>query len=123
MVRSSHVAFARQLRHNQTDAERVLLSRLRGRQIEGIKFRRQQPIGEYIVDFVSFEKQLIIEIDGGQHNTLNNRINDHHRAEWLENEGYSVLRFWNDEVLLHTEEVLEKVYLTLALSSERRGDN
>ena len=62
------IALARGLRKRQTDAERVLWNKLRNKQMEGVKFRRQQPIGSYIVDFVSLERKLIIEIDGGQHN-------------------------------------------------------
>ncbi len=67
------VPLSRALRMVQTDAEKLLWSRLRNKQLYQIKFRRQQPIGSYIVDFVSFEKMLIIEIDGGQHNEFNNR--------------------------------------------------
>jgi|GEM_PF-341515 len=62
------VARARELRQRQTDAERALWARLKGRQLKGVKFRRQQPLGPYIVDFVSFEEKMVIEVDGGQHN-------------------------------------------------------
>jgi len=63
--RQEQISFARELREKQTDAEKALWMRLRNRQLEGVKFRRQQPIGSYIVDFASFERKIIIEIDGG----------------------------------------------------------
>ena len=100
---------AKELRRNETDAERLMWSWLRAKQINGIKFRRQQPIGGYIVDFVSFEKKLIIEIDGGQHNFDNNRENDRVRTEWFEAQGYRVIRFWNTDVYTNREGVLYKV--------------
>lgn len=103
------VDLARQLRRNQTDAEQVLWSKLRNTQLEGIKFRRQQPIGDYIVDFVSFEKKLIIEIDGGQHNENQTIENDKFRTKWLNSQGYRVIRFWNHDVLLNIDGVLEVI--------------
>ena len=83
--------FARELRKNMTDAEKRLWQRLRKRQLAEIKFRRQAPIGRYIVDFASFEKKLIIELDGGQH-TLQ-RDYDSTRTQWLGSEGFKVLGF------------------------------
>ena len=103
------VAFARKLRREQTDAERILWTRLKNKQLEGVKFRRQQLIGLYIVDFVSFEKRLVLEIDGGQHNEGEMRERDKDRTMWLKESGYQVLRFWNNEVLLNIEGVLERV--------------
>jgi very-short-patch-repair endonuclease len=100
---------ARHLRLNETDAERNLWSRLRNKQIEGAKFRRQQFMGPYIVDFVSLEKKLVIEIDGGQHNKDESRETDEKRTEWLKEIGYEVLRFWDNEVLTNIEGVLEKI--------------
>ena len=97
---------AKELRKNQTEAEKLLWYRLRNRQLEGVKFRRQQPIGDYIVDFVSFELDLVIEVDGGQH--LNNE-RDKVRDSWLEDEGFTVVRFWNNRVLKDTKSVLKKV--------------
>ena len=70
--------------------------------MEGIKFRRQQPIGDYIVDFVAFEKRLVIEVDGGQH-AEEEKDNDMRRDEWLRSQGFRVLRFWNTEVLQNLE--------------------
>ena len=104
-----HAAFALALRRGQTDAERALWTRLRNKQPEGIKFRRQQPLGPYIVDFVSFEKRLVLEIDGGQHNEEEMKQRDESRTMCLEANGYQVLRFWDNEVLTNTEGVLEKI--------------
>jgi very-short-patch-repair endonuclease len=100
---------ARLLRRQQTDAERKLWQNLRSKQFEALKFRRQQPMGIYIVDFVSFEKKLIIELDGGQHNEKEAMEKDNERTKWLEGKGYRVLRFWNNEVLTNIEGVLEKI--------------
>ena len=78
-----------------TPAERHLWRYLRNRQVEGLKFRRQQPMGHYIVDFICYEKKLIIEVDGGQH--AGQREDDDKRTEWIEGQGYRVFRFWNNE--------------------------
>ncbi|MBM4350351.1 MAG: endonuclease domain-containing protein [Deltaproteobacteria bacterium] len=95
----------RQLRKNMTDAERLLWRHLRLRQISGYKFRRQQPIGRYIVDFVCFEKKLIIEVNGGQH--ADQLAYDAKRSAWLEKEGFHILRFWDNQVLNETDGVKE----------------
>jgi very-short-patch-repair endonuclease len=96
---------ARLLRRRHTDAEYLLWWHLQKRQIEGVKFRRQQPIGEFIVDFVSFQRRLIIELDGGQHAVENE--SDEKRDDWLRTQGFKVLRFWNNEVLQNLDGVLE----------------
>ncbi|MGH7889626.1 MAG: DUF559 domain-containing protein [Thermodesulfobacteriota bacterium] len=89
---------ARELRKNLTDAEGKLRRHLRSRHLGGYKFRRQQILGSYIVDFVCLEKRLIIEVDdGGGHSVQVD--NDAERSSWLETQGYRVLRFWNNEVL------------------------
>ena len=75
------------------------------KQMEGLKFRRQQPIDNYIVDFVCFDNRIIIEVDGGQHADENNK--DRERDSYLQQFGFRVLRFWNNEVLQNTSEVLE----------------
>lgn len=106
-------SFVKSLRKSQTDAERLLWFKLRNRQLEGFKFRRQECIGSYIVDFVCFEKKLIVEIDGGQHNEDNTRNKDQARTNWLKSEGYHVLRFWNNEVIGNLNGVLEKIRETL----------
>ena len=82
---------SKNLRKNSTDAERVLWQQLRAKQLSGTKFRRQQPIKNYIVDFVSFEKRVIIELDGGQH--AQDAQNDHERDRILSKDGFIVLRF------------------------------
>jgi len=98
----------RELRKNMTDAEKKLWSLLRNRQFEGLKFRRQHAIGKYIVDFICFEKKIVIEVDGSQH--LENRIYDANRTEWLQKQDFKVIRFWNNDVLNEIEVVLDKLY-------------
>jgi very-short-patch-repair endonuclease len=98
---------AKKLRKEMTIAERVLWRQLRAKQFENLKFRRQQPIGDYIVDFVCFEKKLIIEVDGGQH--AENEEADRERTNWLEDRGYRVIRFWNNDVLRNCSGVMEKI--------------
>jgi very-short-patch-repair endonuclease len=106
-------SFARKLRTNQTDVEKILWFQLRNRQIGGIKFRRQQKIGPYIVDFISYEKRVIIELDGGQHNEKQTHQQDIARTQWLEKEGFTILRFWNNEVINNLQEVLESIQRAL----------
>jgi very-short-patch-repair endonuclease len=113
MSRQPQTVLARRLRHRQTDAEKALWAILRRKQISGFKFRRQEPIGPYVVDFVSFEKKLIIEIDGGQHAEMQARARDEERSTWLRGEGYEVLRFWNNDVLVNREAVSERVRVAL----------
>ena len=103
------VTLARNLRRKQTDAERKMWRVLRGRQFENSKFRRQEPIGQYIVDFVSLERQLIIEIDGGQHNQQPEIKKDEIRTKWLGKKGFKVIRFWNNDVLLNIEGVAIRI--------------
>jgi very-short-patch-repair endonuclease len=100
---------ARELRRRQTEAEKLLWFKLRNRQLDGAKFRRQQRLGNYIVDFVSFEEKLIIEIDGGQHNERQTKKADVSRTLWLKNEGYHVLRFWNNDVMQNVAGVLATI--------------
>lgn len=107
-------AAAKNLRKNSTDAENLLWSRLKARQIEGFKFRRQEPVGSYIADFVCFEKQIIIEVDGGQHGLKGS--NDSKRDDWLRSQGFKVLRFWNNDALSDIEGVLEKIRIELLSS-------
>ncbi len=102
---------ARELRKNLTDAEARLWARLRFRQLDGFRFRRQQPIGPYIVDFSCPAAKLIIEVDGGQHATDQQR--DDRRTRWLEARGYRVVRFWNNDVLGNTEGVLQTIQQAL----------
>ncbi|MBP1715500.1 MAG: hypothetical protein H6Q42_3703 [Deltaproteobacteria bacterium] len=102
---------ARELRKNMTQAEKWLWEKLRSRELDGFKIRRQRPIGAFIVDFVCLERKLIIEIDGGQH--AEGLDQDRKRSEFLAREGYQVLRFWNHEVLQNGEEVLAAIHLHL----------
>lgn len=102
---------ARTLRKNQTDAERLMWSRLRNRQMLGCKFRRQQMMGNYIVDFLCMEPKIIIELDGGQH--VQQQVYDDQRSQYLGRLGYTVHRFWNHEVLVETEAVLEAIRLAI----------
>jgi very-short-patch-repair endonuclease len=97
------IRIARRLRVDQTNAETVLWNRIRNRQLDGYKFVRQEPIKGYICDFVCREKRLIIEVDGGQHNES---AEDAIRDRKLTEQGYKVLRFWNNDVLGNIEGVL-----------------
>jgi len=101
---------ARTLRVQMTDAEKRLWSRLRNRQLAGMKFKRQVPLDRYIVDFASSEAKLVVELDGSQH-AENGR--DAVRTRALENMGYFVLRFWNNDVLTNTDGVLEEIARTV----------
>ena len=100
---------ARKLRKNSTEQERLLWKLLRNRQFMNLKFKRQFPIGDYIVDFICEEKKLVIEIDGGQHNEPENISSDNTRTKYIESCGYKVIRFWNNEISNN----LEGVYLKL----------
>jgi len=102
---------ARELRKNPTDAEKALWKHLRLRQAGGHKFRRQQIIGQYILDFVCLERRLIIEVDGGQHSEES--AYDHERDKWLAERGFHVLRFWNNQVLKEMETVREVIQQAL----------
>jgi BirA family biotin operon repressor/biotin-[acetyl-CoA-carboxylase] ligase len=106
--------FARQLRRDMTDAERCLWRHLRAHRFASEKFRRQEPIGPYTVDFVTHRSRLIIELDGGQH--AERVEHDRERTRWLESRGYRVIRFWNNQMLTETESVLEAIALALAPS-------
>jgi len=96
---------AKALRTTMTDAERKLWQRLRARSA-GAKFRRQVPLGPYIVDFVSFDPKIIIEVDGSQHM---DRVQDQIRDRYFAEQGYRVMRFWNNEVLSHIDGVLDAI--------------
>ncbi|MBW1836147.1 MAG: endonuclease domain-containing protein [Deltaproteobacteria bacterium] len=102
---------AKKLRKNMTDAERLLWRHLRNRELGGYKFRRQRPIGPYIVDFVCIEKKLVVEVDGGQH--AGQVELDTKRSGYLKEKGYRVLRFWNNEVLKETESALTVILSSL----------
>ncbi|MBN1854978.1 MAG: DUF559 domain-containing protein [Pirellulales bacterium] len=91
-----------------SDAEQRLWLHLRCCQMNGIKFRRQAPIGAYVVDFVAYGKKLVIELDGGQHSEKKGYDTD--RTRWLNSQGFRVIRFWNDQIFEELDGVLEKIW-------------
>src|ERR1700683_906678 len=97
---------ARQLRQDSTDAERRLWSALRDRRLSGYRFRRQYPIGPFIVDFACTRERVIVEADGGQHSDSKT---DGPRTAWLEDQGWRVIRLWNNEILLNPEGVIDAI--------------
>ena len=101
--------FARRLRIDSTEAERLLWQRLRNRQLGGNKFRRQVTIGPFIVDFACIDACLIVEIDGGQHS----EERDAARTAFLQSKGYRVIRFWNNEVLENIDGVLQSILMKI----------
>lgn len=119
--------FAQQLRTRMSDAEQHLWQQLRAKRFVGYKFRRQVPIGPYIVDFVCFSQRIVVELDGSQHVDSSA---DLIRTEWLNQQGFRVLRFWNDQVFIEEEGVLMAIWLALTappplpqpLSREGRGE-
>jgi len=98
---------ARTLRRNSTQAEQKLWRLLRNPQRAGLKFRRQQPSGPYVADFVCFEARLIVEVDGGQH--VEGTEAESRRTRWLEAQGFHLLRFWNNDVLGNPDGVAEAI--------------
>lgn len=100
---------AKKMRSNMTPAEIKMWQVLRAKRFLNLKFKRQVLIGNYIVDFLCESQKLIIEIDGGQHNEELNISNDKARTNYLENNGYRVLRFWNNDVMNNIESVLEVI--------------
>ena len=103
------VTHAKQLRKNSTDAERFLWRELRSRQIGGYKFRRQQALGPFIVDFVCLERRLVVELDGGQHAQPEQMMYDSDPSQRLVQQGFCVLRFWDHEVLKQVDGVKETI--------------
>ena len=102
--------FAKQLRRGQTDAEQLLWQVLRGRNLKGFKFRRQHPVGGYILDFYCHDARLAIELDGGGHNTDNQKLYDEERTKVLNGAGIKIIRFWNHDILNSLELVLDEIY-------------
>jgi methionine--tRNA ligase beta chain len=111
--------FLKSGRSNPTEAEKALWQMLRGKKLEGFKFRRQHIIGSYIADFVCLDKMLIIEVDGLIHQLPENKVNDLERTEWLNKEGFTVIRFTNEEVLAETDKTLELISLKLQSLPEK----
>ena len=111
---------AKALRSNQTEVEKRLWYHLRAHRFMGLKFKRQKPMGRYIVDFVCVERRLIIELDGGQH--AEQVRYDRQRDIWLCSQGYTVLRFWNNDVMQQLQGVLQQIRNALSPSpSPARG--
>ena len=106
-ISTNQKTHSRQLRKNMTDVERLLWLKIRSRQLLGYRFRRQHPIKNYIVDFVCLDSKLIIELDGGQH--IDQHDYDERRDKVLNQEGFEVLRFWNNEIIENLDGVLEVV--------------
>jgi len=118
MREGTKTGFARRLRRDMTDAERKLWHHLRRRQLLGYRFRRQFPIGPYIVDFACLEVNLVIEVDGSQHFDA---TGDVARTQWLHEFGFQVLRFWNNDVLIRAHQVLAVIYETLVRAGSHPG--
>ncbi|HEY0326715.1 MAG TPA: DUF559 domain-containing protein [Allosphingosinicella sp.] len=114
MAEKRLTAVTRKLRGNATDAEALLWSRLRGRQIEGCKFVRQFPIGNAVADFACRSSRLVVELDGGQHSERTEQ--DAERTRNIEAHGYRVIRFWNHDVLGNIDGVLEAIRQELLLT-------
>mgnify|MGYP000695755932 CR=1 FL=1 len=117
MIDHDTTSRSRELRRNQTDAEKLLWQRLRNRQLLGFKFRRQVPVGPYITDFLCIEAKLIVELDGGQH--AEQLARDAKRTAYLEGSGYRVIRFWNNDVISNMSGIWDA--LTLTLSQRERA--
>ena len=110
---------ARRLRREQTEWEHALWARLRRRQLNGFKFRRQHPIGQFFADFFCPEARLVIEIDGSQH--ADELASDENRTEFLRDAGYEVLRFWNHEIRSEIDTVVQRIADALEQSRTSRG--
>ncbi len=108
-IRKETLSKVRNLRRNQTPQEVILWSRLRNRGFRNLKFRRQYPVGRYIVDFVCLEKKLIVELDGWQHGVEDGKRYDEERTNYLRSEGYEVIRFWNNEINGNLDGVVLKI--------------
>jgi very-short-patch-repair endonuclease len=112
---------ARELRKNSTDVERLLWKHLRAKRLAPYKFKRQEPIGSHIVDFVCYELRLIIELDGGQH--ADQHEYDGKRTAWPESQGFVMLRFWNNDVTENLEGVVQRILECLGASSLSPGSS
>jgi very-short-patch-repair endonuclease len=108
----SRVGTARRLRRESTDAERKLWSRLRNNQVCGLKFRRQMPVNGFVADFACVAARLVIEVDGGQHAKATEK--DRLRSKAIEDAGYLVIRFWNEDVLRNIDGVMGEIERLIA---------
>jgi len=114
-------ARARQLRREPTDAERALWNCLRARRLNGLRFRRQFPLGAFVTDFCCREHHLVVELDGGQHAEPAVAARDNFRSRQINQRGYRVLRFWNNQVLMNIDAVLQAI--VDAAARNERNDN
>jgi very-short-patch-repair endonuclease len=112
-----YVERARELRREMNDAEKRIWWRIRAGRLGGHRFRRQHPMGQYILDFVCLRSRLVVEIDGETHGDDAAEYKDAQRATWIEGRGFRVIRFWNDYVLNHTDDAVECI-LTALMESE-----
>jgi very-short-patch-repair endonuclease len=110
---------ANRLRANSTAAEEILWRHLRRMNVDGSHFRRQVVIGPYIADFACLTKRLIIEVDGSQHGDEAGLKRDEIRTQWLQSEGYRVIRFWNNDVMSKTDAVLDAIHNMIAVTPPR----
>ena len=120
--RRTFTKIARNLRRKSTEAEKILWQKLRDKQLEGFKFRRQQAIGQYLVDFVNFERKLVIERNGGQHSVEKDK--DRQRDQWLQAQGFAILRYWNNKIFENLEgelEVIRERLLSPSLNPSHQG--
>lgn len=102
------IEYARHNRQRPTEAESVMWQYLRGKQL-GKQFRRQHIIGPFIADFACLNPKIVVELDGGYHSIPEQQVSDEERTEWLENKGFKVIRFTNDEVLGDIQNTLKKI--------------
>lgn len=113
LMKAKNTSKSKELRKNQTPWESKVWYYLRKKNFSNLKFKRQVPIGEFIVDFCCQRLRLIIELDGGYHADTAQRMKDFKRDKWMKNKGYTILRFWNNEVDNNIEGVLEKILETI----------
>ena len=118
----NRLSFARGLRRRQTDAERRIWSRLRGRRLLGYKFRRQHPVGPYFADFACLEIGLVVELDGGQHGLPHALLHDGVRTDVLAGHGLEVVRFWDNDVLRDTDAVIAAIARKITALSRLAGE-
>ncbi|MEQ1717803.1 MAG: endonuclease domain-containing protein [Hyphomicrobium sp.] len=112
---------ARELRKTMSTPERKLWRALSNRQAGDLRFRRQHPIGPYVVDFVCLERRLVIEVDGGQHGEAAQMAHDVRRSAWLQSEGFAVLRFWSNDVMRDCDGVVEAILRAASPPSQGEG--
>jgi very-short-patch-repair endonuclease len=116
-IHVARVTHARELRKNSTNAESALWAELRNRRLCGYRFKRQHPIGPYIVDFVCLDARLVVELDGGQHQA--SAQYDAARTDYLNERRYSVIRFWNNQVLNELDGVKQAIFLALSAKTAK----